>query len=108
MLLNATRNSGGDSALSPESVIARSVHHFQKALARSPFFVLTYVLICPYILFVLTYVLVCTYRSFHHFQNALARSQATVRQHVQVCVLVGPYICPYIPYICPYMSHVTS
>ena len=34
MLLNATRNSGGDSTLSPEAVISRSFYHFQSALGR--------------------------------------------------------------------------
>jgi len=34
MLLNATRNSGGDVTLSPEAVISRSFHHFQSVLVR--------------------------------------------------------------------------
>ncbi len=33
MLLNATRNSGGDQSLSPEAVISRSFHHFQSGQA---------------------------------------------------------------------------
>ena len=34
MLLNSSRNSGGDTSLTPESVILRSFHHFQNEAVR--------------------------------------------------------------------------